>query len=99
MPTEMQSKYIYAVIGVLLIAVIAVGIWYWSGKKTAPESLVPEKSVEEKPVDATQKAIESAGRATLPEVKSIKNPLGNKLPEVNPVEKANPFKDIYKNPF
>ncbi len=30
----------------------------------------------------------------------VTDPLGGgEVPDVNPVEKANPFKDIYKNPF
>ena len=31
---------------------------------------------------------------------SVTDPLGGgEVPDVNPVEKTNPFKDIYKNPF
>ncbi len=32
------------------------------------------------------------------EINPISNPL-EKKPELNPIEKINPFKDIYKNPF
>ncbi len=35
-------------------------------------------------------AKEESTYGTLPEIKS---------PELNPVEKTNPFKDVYKNPF
>lgn len=31
-------------------------------------------------------------------VEPVTNPL-EKVPDLNPVDKANPFKDLYKNPF
>lgn len=30
---------------------------------------------------------------------SVSNPTGGKLLEINPIEKTNPFKNVYKNPF
>jgi len=42
---------------------------------------------------------EAATAGVLPAITPIANPVGGKLPELNPVQKANPFKDIYKNPF
>ena len=35
----------------------------------------------------------------LPDFGSVSNPVGDKLPEINPIEKTNPFKNVYKNPF
>ena len=35
----------------------------------------------------------------LPNIGSILNPVGDKLPETNPIEKINPFKNVYRNPF
>lgn len=45
-----------------------------------------------------EKSGESQQYGTLPEIDSIENPLGN-VPELNPVESANPFKNLIKNPF
>ena len=30
---------------------------------------------------------------------AVTNPVGENVPELNPIEKINPFKDVYKNPF
>lgn len=79
-------------IGGLILAVLIAGaaaFWYW--KKTAA-------TPEEKAAESAEKAVESATQGTLPEINPLSNPL-DKIPEINPVEKANPFKDIYKNPF
>ncbi len=72
------------VIAILALAIGGFLIWkYGLNKKAAPARSVEEAAI--------------AG--VLPEITPIANPVGGKLPELNPVEKANPFKDIYKNPF
>lgn len=53
--------------------------------------LIPRQSVEE--------PVFSAVSDITPEINPLSNPVGENLPELNPVEKTNPFKDIYKNPF
>lgn len=63
-------------IAVLILAFIALGIWYWRGRKPVKE---PFKAP-----------------ATPPVLQFQTNP-AEKLPEVNPLEKTNPFK--YKNPL
>ncbi len=35
----------------------------------------------------------------LPNINPLSNPVGGNVPNLNPVEKTNPFKNIYKNPF
>lgn len=57
-----------------------------------------KKSPEEKAADVFEKTTKSAGAGALPELTPLANPL-EKLPETNPVEKANPFKNIKTNPF
>ncbi len=72
------------VIAILALAIGGFLIWkYGLNKKTTPV-----RSVEE-----------AATAGVLPAITPIANPVGGKLPELNPVQKANPFKDIYKNPF
>ena len=41
---------------------------------------------------------EAATAGTIPTLETIGNPLAG-MPEVNPVEKTNPFTDLYNNPF
>lgn len=72
------------VIAILALAIGGFLIWRYGLNKKA----VPARSVEE-----------AATAGVLPEITPITNPVGAKLPELNPVQKANPFKDIYKNPF
>ena len=49
-----------------------------------------------KPVKTTEGAIEALSGTS---VEIPTNPVENKIPELNPVDKANPFKNAYKNPF
>jgi len=46
----------------------------------------------------TETIIDSSTSGTLPDVQPLSNP-ASELPAVNPVEKANPFRDVYQNPF
>lgn len=78
---------ILIVVALMLIA--AGGYLYWSYQTQKAE--IPEEAVKQ-PLSTT-----TAG--TLPEINPQSNPVENKIPEVNPVERANPFKNIYKNPF
>jgi len=88
-----MGKNLTAVIAVVaVLGLIILGYFLWSKPKPASETPAGEKAVE-----SAQKALESATNVTLPEIKPI-NPL-EKLPDINPVGKANPFKDLYKNPF
>lgn len=79
--------------GVVVLGLIILGYFLWSKPKPVPLG-VPAG---ERAAESAQKALESVTNVTLPEIKPI-NPL-EKLPDINPVEKANPFKDLYKNPF
>ena len=70
-----------AVIAALVIAA-GVGFWYWSQKETgAPK---------EKGAVETAKTISES-------VPEIETNLGENVPEINPLDRANPFK--YTNPL
>ena len=86
----MDKKTIAIVIvsAVVLIAVIIAGSAYWL-KKADTSPVLPEGNTAE---DITN----SATKGVLPSLQT--NPLENK-PDVNPADKANPFKDIKINPF
>jgi len=52
---------------------------------------------EEPKIETRDQAIEAV-TAPVVEVPSS-NPVGAAAPELNPIDRANPFKDAYKNPF
>lgn len=65
---------------------LAIGYFFWQKYKTP--KLTPEETAE--------KITESAAKGVLPSIQT--NPLENK-PDINPADKANPFKNIKTNPF
>jgi len=84
----MKTNWILA--AAVAIILLVIGFWYWApiGKEvTKPIETIEEamQAVTEMPVynDAIQEA--------------ASNPVQDKLPELNPIEKTNPFK--YQNPF
>ncbi|MBI4991844.1 MAG: hypothetical protein HZB99_01375 [Candidatus Harrisonbacteria bacterium] len=73
---------------ILAVALVGIGIFYWwfLGKK------------EVKPVENIGEALQAITETpAVPEIEIQSNPVQGKLPELNPVEKTNPFK--YRNPF
>lgn len=90
----MKRKTILILIAaVLLIGLVASGYLYheskWEKAKASKEAL-------EKAGQAAEKIIGSATQGALPSISP--NPLESK-PDVNPADKANPFKNIKTNPF
>ncbi|KKU06192.1 MAG: hypothetical protein UX07_C0005G0022 [Parcubacteria group bacterium GW2011_GWA2_45_30] len=77
-----SKKTLYIGITAALILIGGI-IWYWPQKRT-PEPVEPAGAV-----GAAETLSES-----VPEIKT--NP-GEKVPEINPLDRANPFK--YKNPL
>ena len=77
-------KNIWIISSLTILALAAAGLIYWW---TRPE-----------PVKTTEEAIEVLSESPVSSV-IPDNPLENKVPDLNPVEKTNPFKDSYKNPF
>lgn len=71
----------------IIVIIAAFGIWYWQSQKPASE---PE------PIKTTEDVVSAV---TVQEIDVRSNPVGGKVPEVNPVDRANPFKDAYNNPF
>lgn len=78
-------KNFWVIAGLTVLVFVVAGIIYWFNFRI-------------KPVKTTEEAIEVLTETPLPGVVSS-NPLENKVPELNPVEKINPFKASYKNPF
>jgi len=89
----MNKKNIIILIAVILILGLAVGgLIYWNKWEKARKG----SGAIEKAGEATGKLIEGVNKGALPSVGA--NPLGSK-PNINPADKANPFKDIKINPF
>lgn len=78
-----------------LTAIIAIailitgGYFFWRNYKKTPE---------EKAAEAVDQSLKAATSGALPEIAPLTSPL-EKSPEINPIDVANPFKDVYKNPF
>ncbi len=73
---------------VILIIVGGINLYLWL-----------KKTPQEKAAVVISESVQKAAAGVLPEnIVPSSNPL-EKLPEINPVEKSNPFKDIYRNPF
>ncbi len=71
-------------------ALIIGGVIYWNSQKKSENEAVEEAA------EATEKMVESATQGTLPSLQT--NPLESR-PDLNPADKANPFKNIKTNPF
>ena len=77
---------------VAVVLLAAAVVWYFAFRQEQ------EKAPEEKAAESLEKAVESASAGTLPEINPLSNPL-EKLPDVNPVNQANPFREVKTNPF
>ena len=84
----MSNKKVWTITIVVAVVLLAAGIIYWRLAAT-PQAPTLEEAAQE-----LGRAIEET--TAVPTITT--NPLGENLPEVNPVERANPFK-AYQNPF
>ena len=89
---NMPKKMIFIIIAVILLIALGIGgYFYWINlKKSATQNFLKNAS------NTAEDITNSATKGVLPSIQT--NPLENK-PDVNPADKANPFKDIKTNPF
>jgi len=87
-----KKETLIIIAAVLLIGLIVGGYFLWNNWKNSASG----KKTLEKAGEAAEKITESATKGVLPSIGT--NPLENK-PDVNPVDKANPFKNMITNPF
>ena len=81
---------ILIVLAIVVFIVLVVGSYiYWKQSNVG-------KNVIDKASNTSEKITDSATKGVLPSVGI--NPLENK-PDINPADKANPFKNIKTNPF
>jgi len=90
---KMNKKTLISTIAVILIIVLVIGGYFYLSKK-AKENLGTKAL--EKIGGAAEKLTEDATKGVLPSIQT--NPLENK-PDINPADKANPYKNIKINPF
>ncbi|MDD5356347.1 MAG: hypothetical protein PHY56_07425 [Candidatus Omnitrophica bacterium] len=87
----MNKKTLTITIAAVLVIALAVVIYfYWKSKTNTGISALDQMS------EARDKLNESATRGVLPSIQT--NPLENK-PDINPADKANPYKNTTTNPF
>lgn len=77
-------------VGILVVALIAAGIWYWQRRRPAPPAEVPAQSIGAELFEKAQNPL----KGELPET----NPF---QAETNPFKntETNPFIGTYENPF
>jgi len=84
---------IIIITSILIIIVLGAGGYLYlnSRKKSGAGAKAPQKAGE-----AAEAILDSALKGVLPSLET--NPLENK-PDINPADKANPYKNIKTNPF
>ncbi|MEK7104386.1 MAG: hypothetical protein AAB842_03240 [Patescibacteria group bacterium] len=87
-----KQKIIITSAAVLLVIIIVAGYFYWSAAKKSQEAANALQGAS----NAVEQVVEKATQGALPSLSA--NPMENK-PDLNPVDKANPIKDIKINPF
>ena len=87
-----KQKIIIISVAILLVGLIAAGYFYGSAKKKSQEAVDTLQEAS----NTVEQVVEKATQGTLPSLSA--NPMENK-PNLNPVDKANPIKNIKINPF
>ncbi len=88
----MDKKIIIYITVVVIIGLAIAGYFYWQKPKNS------EQQAFDTAADAAQKLTDSATQGTLPSMNITTNPLEG-AQNINPADKANPFKNIKTNPF
>ncbi len=88
----MSNKNLLITIGAIIIIAVVIGVIYWSSQKsgTVPGDMTDEGQAID---DLGKRLEETVAGLDVP----VTNPLDEAVPDVNPLEAANPFK--VKNPF
>ncbi|MCX6813407.1 MAG: hypothetical protein NTV77_02945 [Candidatus Azambacteria bacterium] len=87
----LKKETLIIIAAVLLISLVVGGYFLWNNWKNSSGDKALDSAG-----DTAEKITESATKGVLPSIGA--NPLENK-PDVNPADKANPFKNIITNPF
>lgn len=88
----MNKKTLIIIIAVVLIVTMGIGVYFYWSKKSKPAGLENLEKIS----DTADKIKDSAAKGVLPSIQT--NPLEDK-PDLNPLDKTNPYKNIKTNPF
>lgn len=93
----MSKHAVLAIVAGFIVMLIIGGIFYSKLRSnlSEEEKLRAEQYAIQKQKQAIQNLEQAVGEGT---AAPSTNPLGENLPEVNPIDRANPFK-VYQNPF
>lgn len=89
---DKKTLIIIIAVAVVLLVVLIIAGFYWINLKKSKAGLDALENASNTAQDITN----SATKGVLPSLQT--NPLEDK-PDINPADKANPFKDIKTNPF
>lgn len=87
---------IVALVGLILIAAILLLL---GGRKREAPTDSKIKSSEQTAVETLSETLDEAVTAPPVSVPTSRNPVRAAVPQVNPLEKTNPFRNEYENPF
>lgn len=93
-----KSNLILIIIAVVLLIGLGTSSYIYWKKYKASKAVKPETEALQGAGDAAEKITDSATQGVLPSINTQSNPLEN-APDINPVSKTNPFKNIKTNPF
>ena len=95
----MRMKKLSWIFFALLLIVLALAGVLWSQQSSPAPEASNETALTEEETEAAEELIdEILDPVALPDIEPTESAVEN-VPELNPVEKTNPFNDGYKNPF
>ena len=89
----MSKKILIIIIAAALIIAVSVGGYFFWNRKSKEDAGI---KILETVGKAAESITENAAKGVLPSMQV--DPLGNK-PDINPIDKTNPYKNIKINPF
>lgn len=88
----LSKKSTLTIIIAVVVVILAVAAYLFLKPQFKKQSNPTQKGGLDEGVPTTEDLVEK--------LSSVADPLGGgEVPDVNPVERTNPFKDIYENPF
>lgn len=90
---EIDKKRILSAVIFLVILGAIIWVVIYFGRQGQEQALAPDAA------KAAREAIEGITETPQVKVPTSANPVKRVLPEENPIETANPFNKVYKNPF
>lgn len=88
----MSQKGIWTTIGIIVVVLIVAGVIYWQYQAPKEEETLDD---EQSAIQDVQESLDAATKAAV-DIPTV-NPLDEAIPDVNPLEKTNPFRT--RNPF